>query len=192
MSRNWRCTLRSLTRLHKNQLELLCDQSEKKKLTTGVWCDTPTNIVFQWKCLQHLNQFCFSTKHGSIAIFYLTDWQDFTSNDSNTIHRRLEKDHWSLSRKADKDKNPNFMRWMTDIKQPALQRHLAGVTPRSNVLRMCERVGQIVGPTLKCIWHIFFFAGLFERFFTVMKNGIYFIAIAFFVAELFKVLFHAI
>ena len=141
-------------------------------------------------CLSR-NQFCFSTKHGSIAIFYLTDWQDFTSNDSNTIHRRPEKDHWWRSRKADKDKNPNFMRWMTDVKQPALQRHLAGVTPRSNVLRMCERVGQIGGPTLS-VYDTIFFAGLFERFFTVMKNGIYFIAIAFFVAELFKVLFHAI
>ena len=106
-------------------------------------------------CLSR-NQFCFSTKHGSLAIYDLTDWQDFTSNDSNTIHRRLERDHWSRSRKADKDKNPNFMRWMTDVKQPALQRHLAGVTPWSNVLRMCERVGQIGGPTLKCIWHNFF------------------------------------
>ena len=141
-------------------------------------------------CLSR-NQFCSSTKHGSLAIYDLTDWQDFTSNDSNTIHRRLEKDHWSHSRKADKDKNPNFMRWMTDVKQPALQRHLAGVTPRSNVLRMCERVGQVGGPTLS-EYDTIFFAGLFERFFTVMKNGIYFIAIAFFVAELFKVLFHAI
>ena len=80
-------------------------------------------------------------------------------------YRRLEKDHWSRSRKADKDTNPNFMRWMTDIKQPALQRHLAGVTPRSNVLRMCERVGQISGPTLKCIWHNFFFCWLIRKIF---------------------------
>ena len=154
-----------------------------------MWCDTPTNFVFQWKCLQHLNQLCFSARQGSLAIYHLTDWQDFTSNDSNTIHRRLKKDHWSHSRKADKDKNPNFMRWMTDVKQPALQRHLAGVTPRSNVLRMCERVGQIGSPTLKCIWHELF-AGLLQRAFTVM-NGIDFIVIAFFVVELFKVLFHA-
>ena len=119
-----------------------------------MWCDAPTNIVFQWKCLQHLNQLCFSTKHGSLAIFDLTDWQDFTSNDSNTIHRRLKKDHWSHSRKADKDKNRNFMRWMTDVKQPALQRHLAGVTPRSNVLPYSTPKKKIL---LRCVDFCFYF-----------------------------------
>ena len=39
--------------------------------------------------------------------------------------------------------------------------------------------------------NIFFFTRLFERALKVMKNGIYFIVIAVFVAELFKVLVYA-
>ena len=41
--------------------------------------------------------------------------------------------------------------------------------------------------TLKCIWHEIFIS-LFERLFKMMKNGVYFIVIAFLFAELFKIL----
>ena len=48
---------------------------------------------------------------------------------------------------------------MTDVRQPALQRHLAGVTPRSNVLRMCERVGQL------SVYDTIFFCWLIRKIF---------------------------
>ena len=45
--------------------------------------------------------------------------------------------------------------------------------------------------SLKCTWREIFFTSLFKRALKVMKNGIYFIVIAFLVAQLFKVLVYA-
>ena len=119
----------------------------KKKLTTGVWCDTPTNIVFQG--ISFVSQ--PNTVH-SVSLFMI--WPI-----DRISHRTIQIQSIEDSRKIidhvvvkqTRIKIPTLcVEWLT------LQRHLAGVTPRSNVLRMCERVGQIGGPTLKCIWHNFF------------------------------------